>query len=479
MKTMAKKTKTFLIFTALAVFALGACSPQGGKPAGAPQAARPAQNGMTGQSAPGAKGFGAVPVLAVTAKVGLLTAGNDTAATVTPFMQSTVAAQVAGVVLHVVHLAGVWVKEGEPVVVLDTAQLKLTRDNAQAALDNAKINYEVGEDNASRDNPRLTLQVQSAQSALDSAQKNYDSQKALLAIGGTPASSVDSAKSQLQQAQANLQAAQTALEQNRKSDIWALEQLRLAINQAQLQLQTAQLNLDYASINAPFSGQISAVNVNPGMYVKDDTPVFIIVSVDKEINFNVPPSDAPNLPIGTTVEFVYQGHPWPVKVSQAPSAPINGVIPMVAAVPRTFPLPYGAVGTVSYSLTLAHGAIVPIGALQTNEDKEYVFAILNGKAVIKNVTILGQSESSAAVSGVEDGTQVILNPPPGLLEGVAVQIVASSQTAQGASGANQQSSPSAAVTATAQSQGAHPAAVAADPTPAGVKGSGSLPSTHP
>ena len=122
----------------------------------------------------------------------------------------------------------------------------------------------------------------------------------------------------------------------------------------------------------------------------------------------------------------------PNTISQAPSAPINGVIPMVAEVPLSFPLPYGAVGTVTYSLTLARGAIVPIEALQTNEDKEYVFVILNGKVVIRNITILAQSETSAAVSGVEDGTQVVLNPPPGLLEGAAVQVVTSGVSAQGA-----------------------------------------------
>ena len=104
---------------------------------------------------------------------------------------------------------------------------------------------------------------------------------------------MDTAKSQLQQAQANLQAAQTALEQNKKSDIWTLQQLRLAIDQAQVQLQTARLNLDYASIKAPYAGQIAAVSVNPGMYVSQNTPVFTIVSTAKEIHFNVPPADVP------------------------------------------------------------------------------------------------------------------------------------------------------------------------------------------
>ena len=458
---------TVVAALAALTLAIAGCAPGG-------SAAAPAKNGNAaagGTSGPstggaqagnstGARRFGAIPVLAVTAIVGPLTAGNDTAATVAPVTQSTVASQIAGVVLRVAHVAGDWVKEGEPVVVLDTSQLKLAVANAQAALENATINYQVAQDNASKDNPKLMLQLQSAQSAVDSAQKNYDSQKALYDIGGAPGSAVDNARGQLQQAQANLQAAQTALDQNKKADVWTIKQSQLAIDQAQVQLQTAQLNLKYASIAAPFSGQIAAVNVNPGMYVSTNTAVYIIVSADKEINFNVPPADAPSLGVGSVVQFTYQGRTWPVKVSQAPSAPINGVVPMVATVPRSFTAPYGAVGTVSYSLTLAHGAIVPIAALQTNEDQNYVFTIQNGKAAIQYVKIVGQAGTVAAVTGVADGAQLIMSPPPGLLAGSTVQVTGTAAAANPTTGAGQQASAPAAP---------GPAATATDP-PGGSKG---------
>jgi multidrug efflux pump subunit AcrA (membrane-fusion protein) len=421
----AQRTKVSAAALGVLLLVLAGCAPGG-------SATAPAKNGGTASgNSTGPRRFGAIPVLAVTANVGPLNAGNDTAASVVPAMQSTVASQVAGVVLHVTHLAGDWVKEGEPVVVLDTSQLKLAVANAQAALDNARINYQIAQDNSSKDNPKLMLQLQSAQSAVDSAQKNSDSQKALYDIGGAPSSAVDNARSQLQQAQANLQAAQTALEQNKNADVWTLKQSQLAIDQAQVQLQTAQLNLKYASIGAPFYGQIAAVNVNPGMYVSQNTPVYVIVSADKQIDFNVPPADAPTLGVGSVVQFVYQSRSWPVKVSQAPSAPINGVVPMVASAPRGFNAPYGAVGTVSYNLTLAHGAIVPIAALQTNEDQNYVFTIQNGKAAIQYVKIVGQAGTVAAVTGVPDGTQLIMSPPPGLLAGSAVQVTGVA-TAQGA-----------------------------------------------
>ena len=115
------------------------------------------------------------------------------------------------------------------------------------------------------------------------------------------------------------------------------------------------------------------------MYVSLNTAVFVLVSAERQISFSVPPADASTLTVGSTVQFNYLGKDYPVRISQAPSAPINGVVPMVASLPRSVNLQYGAVGTVMYSLNLASGALIPIAALQVNEDQNYVYAIVGGK----------------------------------------------------------------------------------------------------
>jgi RND family efflux transporter MFP subunit len=406
MKGKWMRIRTTIAAVALPLAVLVGCGGGAGASTGQPAAGQPGGNAQTqaaGQQAPGRK-LSSIPVQAVTVHVGPLKTSNDTAGTVVPATLSSVASQVAGVVSSVPRLVGDWVKAGATIVQLDDSQLKLAVQNAQSNLAIARINFEIAQDNANQDNPKLQLQVQSAQSALASAQKNYDSQKALLDIGGIPAAQLDTANSQLQQAQ-------------------ALAQLKLSIDQAQNALQIAQLNLQYAAIKAPFAGQISAVNVTPGMYVGLSTPVFILVSAEREINFNVPPSDASTLPVGATVQFNSLGKDYPARISQAPSAPINGVVPMVALLARSAALQYGTVGTVSYSLSLATGALIPIAALQVNEDKNYVFAIVNGKATTRPITILSETGTTAAVSGIEEGVQVVLNPPPGLLPGSAVQTV--------------------------------------------------------
>jgi multidrug efflux pump subunit AcrA (membrane-fusion protein) len=370
----------------------------------------------------GARGFTAIPVQAVTVRVGTLTAEGTTAGTIVPVLQSQVAAQVAGVVAQIVRNSGDWVKAGQAVVQLDDTQLRLSVHNAEAALKSAQINLAIAQDTVSQSNPKLQLQVQAARSALAAAQKNYDAQQALFKLGGTSAAALDSADSQLQQAQANLQEAQIALEQNQKSGSQSLAQLALAVDQASNQLQSAQLALSNATVRAPFEGQVASVKVNPGEYVSQNTPVFLLVSAARQVSFAVPPPDAVSLAAGSMVQFTYGGRKNPLRISQAPSAPIDGLVPMVAVVQGSPSLPFGAVGTVSYSLSLARGALIPIAALSMSENRSVVYTIADGKAAVLPVTVLGETDITVAVAGLGEGTQVILNPPPGLLPGAAVQV---------------------------------------------------------
>lgn len=388
---------------------------------GAPTAGAPVNGAPTG--AGGGRRQMAVPVQATVVKEGTLTVDRSTAGVVTPVVQSQVAAQVAGVVKKVYLTAGDWVKAGQIVVQLDDAQLKLSLANAQASLENAKINLKIGQDNATQANPKLALQVQSAQSALDSAQKFYDSQKALYDLGGISASALDTAASQLSAAKANLEGAKSALDQNNKSDDQTIAQLKLAVQQAQNQVAQAELNLQNASIRAPFEGQIASINMQAGMYVGLNTPVFSLVSRESQVNFSISPSDSPYLYRGSTVLFIVNGQGIPVKVSQAPSVPLNGVVPLTASLPPSVSLPFGAVGNVSYTVPVAKGIIVPLMALQTLENRTFVFKIVEGKVAISYVTITGEAGTNAVVTGLSNGDTVAVSPPPGLIQGSPVQAI--------------------------------------------------------
>jgi HlyD family secretion protein len=431
-----------LAFAAALVLSLSACgsgtasgsaAPQGGPPGGPQgqqraQGAQAAQRGGLGGGQGGSGG--AIPVMSTQVSEGPLTVRSDTSGTVNPVTQSNVVAQIAGTVAKVNHRAGDWVKAGDVVIQLDDTQLALLVKTARSNLENVKINLATSEDTTAQAHPKLQLDVQAAQATLAAARKNYDSAQALLKVGGATSTQVDSAQSQMQLAQSNLEAAKTNLDLNGKADTQSLAQLRIAVEQAQNQLDQAQLNLKYASVAAPFAGQLAVVNLTPGEYVGTNTTVFVLVSAAKEIDFNVPPNDAPHLTVGSSLSFTFNGSSFPVTVRQLPSAPVNGLVPMVASPPASFPVSYGTVGTVSYSLTLARGILIPIASLQTMEDRNFVFVIANGKATMQTVTIIAESGISAAVSGIATGAQIIVNPPPGLLNGSQVQAVQGQSSAQ-------------------------------------------------
>jgi len=410
------------------VLSLAACSgSSSGKTANAPASGNPAEAKGTKPGDPAAGRFanrGPIQVQASAAISGALIAEHVAAGSIVPVTQSQVAAKVAGVVLHVLHNAGDWVQAGDVVVQLDSSQSRLALSNAQVALKNAQINLRIGQQNSSQSNPTLTYQLQSAKAALSSAQKNYTATEELFKSGGASASQVDTAQAGLQTAQANVQAAQLALTQNQQADAQSLAQLQLAVDTATNQLRQAELNLQDTQISAPFSGQIASVNVTDGEYVGLNTSVFLLVSKAKEVNFGISPADASSLPPGRQVQFTVSGQTFPATVIQTPSAPINGIVPLIAKLSGSQQdLPYGTVGNVAYSVQVANGTQVPIPALQTDGSETYVFTIVTGKSHKQPVTILAETSDIAAVSGLAPGSIVISSPPPGLLEGAAVAAV--------------------------------------------------------
>ena len=398
---------------ALALAAIG-CAPRQRGGADPARGATPAAGGP---------GLAEISVRVVPVSVDALIVEHQTSGTVVPVMQSQVAGQVGGVVARVLRRAGDRAEKGDAVVQLDDSQLRLSLRTAQASLEASRINLSTTQGITAQANPTLDLQVKSAESSLSVAQRNYDSKKALFDLGGATGAEMDKAKSDLSMAQANLEAARTALDQNSKAEVQNIAQLKLTVDQAGFAVQQAQLNLEHAAIKAPFAGRLVAVNVEPGEFVSQNAPAFIIASQEREVDFNVPPADASSLRVGSPVSFTLGGKSYALRISQSADVPVSGVVPMAAAVPANMALTYGAVGTVSYSLTLARGALVPTSSLQTSEDTNFVFVAQEGRANRRPITILTESGSVAVVTGVTAGEIVVVNPPPGLLDGSVVKAV--------------------------------------------------------
>ncbi|NNM54614.1 MAG: biotin/lipoyl-binding protein [Spirochaetales bacterium] len=389
------------------------------------------QAGYHGHKSAESTGRGPTAVLSTKAVFRELTTDREVAGSVEPVVQSPVAPQISGVVAKVYHLAGDYVRKGEPVYKIDDSQLLLTLKTAETALANAKLNYDITKSNNDQNGPKLRLQVQSAQASVDVAEKGYEASKQLYAIGGASSTDVATAQAQFQSAQANLEAAKIALSQYKDADQQTLAQLKLAIQTAEVQVEQAKLSLSYTVVYAPYSGQLTVVNVNPGQYVTPASQSFTMVGPQKQIVFNVVPSDAISLTVGRPAMFTVAGVAYPLTVSSFPGAPVNGLLPMTAMPKEPIKVPFGVVGTVRYEVVVAKGAVVPVSALQSDGSVSYVFTVSDNKSVKTPITVLGEAGTLAAVSGIADQTVVIDSPPPGLLPGAPIRLMSDHDSNQG------------------------------------------------
>ncbi len=409
---------------------------------GEPQAGAGGQYGSgQGGSARGAGGRGGrgganaiIPVQAVASRSGTLVAQRNAAGTVVPVNVSQVAAQTSGTVSKVIVKVGDAVKTNQPIVQLDDTQLKLTLQNAQLNLENAQINLKSQDTNTAQATGKLQQQLQAAQSALETANRSYTSTQQVYKVGGASKADLENAKTALDTAEANLSSAQSALSQNQRAGGEGLAQLRLAVSQAQIQLSQANLNLSNATLKAPFDGQITAVAAVQGQLVSPGAAAFSLASAAREIKFSVPPADATAFVPGRVFKFNTASQSFQVKVDALPAAPVAQNVPLLARVIGGAAPASGVVGTLNYGVNLAKGTIVPISSLQNDGTRTFVFEMIAGKSKAVTVNVLAQANSDAVVTGLEAGVQVIINPPPGLLDGAKVTTDATPTGAAGGQG---------------------------------------------
>ena len=70
----------------------------------------------------------------------------------------------------------------------------------------------------------------------------------------------------------------------------------------------------------------------------------------------------------------------------------------------------------------ALGAFVPSAAIRDADGNKYVFIVLNGKAMKRDLKILSQRSAGALVSGLNGGESVITTAPEGLKDGDKIKI---------------------------------------------------------
>ena len=211
----------------------------------------------------------------------------------------SVSPKVSGQIENVYIKDNQYVKAGELVATIDSADYKVKVD--QAAANYEKIKY-------NQSNAKANLIA--AESNIELAKKDLDRYKNLYDKGAVSKQTLDAAEVKYNNAKAGLtQAQQSLLSENNKTVADAY------LANAKAAKEKAELDLSYTKIYAPQSGTVASRRVEKGMYVNVGSPLFSLVPDEVWVvaNFKenqlryMKPGQKVDIKIDTYPDHVFEG----------------------------------------------------------------------------------------------------------------------------------------------------------------------------
>lgn len=206
------------------------------------------------------------------------------------------------------------VKKGDLLIELDPrdyqAALAQAQGNfmgAQGRLEEAKAQIDVGKAQVGQAQAQVAVQQANADNAQRDLQRylNLDERARSRQQLDNASAAAKSLQAQVEQAKAQLTAAEATLADSRVAVDTAIGNLTTA----QGALDQAKLNLSYCRIYAHDDGIITRKNVEPGMYVTVDEPLFSIVPTDVWVIANFKETQLQRLELGQAVTMEVDAYP--------------------------------------------------------------------------------------------------------------------------------------------------------------------------
>jgi RND family efflux transporter, MFP subunit len=222
----------------------------------------------------------------------------ESVGTLFPYDETTISAEIEGRVDQIKADLGDQVSQGQVLVHISDEEQRylLAQNEAQLGMSLERLGLKKETDRVK--DIRETSEVRRAQADLVDAEQRYKRTRTLVDQG--IASHAD-----LDQAQARFKVAQASYDQ-------AVNQIRNLIQEverfkASLDLQRKKLR--DATVYAPFTGKVKERQVNPGQYVRANSPLFTLVKVDPiRLRLEVPERMAPWIKIGQIAEVSMEAY---------------------------------------------------------------------------------------------------------------------------------------------------------------------------
>jgi HlyD family secretion protein len=323
---------------------------------------------------------------------------------VTARRAATVSSKVTGKVVEVLIEEGKKVTEGQVLARLDDTNVKASLAVAQAQLESAKTAVE-------ETRAQLKQAAQEFQRTTELAKQHIAS----------PAD-LDRAESDAKTLEARL----------------ARQERDVTV--AQRQVAMWQQQLDDTVIRAPFTGIVTTKDAQPGEMISPvsagggytRTGIGTVVDMDSlEIEIDVNESYINRVEPGQPVEATLDAYPdWriPCKViaiiptADRQKSTVKVRVGFDKLDPRILPEMSVKVAFHETGARVSHAIILPKGSVRSQDGRDIVFVVQNGRAERRAVTVgIAQGDDAVINAGVSAGEKVVVDSPAGLADGAKVK----------------------------------------------------------
>jgi RND family efflux transporter MFP subunit len=352
----------------------------------------------------------AVPAAALAVKVVTATVQQwpsiyEATGTVRARSSAVISAKWMGYVREVKVQVGDRVREGQLLVALDTRDLDASSGRATAAREEVRNVF-----------PEADSAVAAAKANLDLVQVTFKRMNELYGKKSISEQEFDEASAKVKAAQAAYEMAQAKR-----------TQLDAKLAQAGQEVRATEVTRSYAEVQAPFAGLVTAKSVEPGNLAVPGAPLLTIERDGYRLEASVEESRLGTVRVGQAVSVTLDG------INRSFDARVSEIVPAVDAasrayivkidLPSTPALRSGIFGRAVFQMESRSMLAIPAGAVGERGQLQSVFAVDNGVARTRLVTIGEKLKDQVAVlSGLNAGDKVIFPVLQGLSDGNRVEV---------------------------------------------------------
>jgi RND family efflux transporter MFP subunit len=184
--------------------------------------------------------------------------------------ESTLSAEVEGIVSKVLVDVGDTVSERQPLILLDQRELQFEVERQRAVVRQVRAQLGIGPNEPPPTDSKKMAAVQHAEADLFDADRKYNRAKELFKDNLISQQQFDEAASRYQSTRASYD-----------MSLQDIDRLKALLISSEASEKLAEKKLSDATIRAPFPGAIKTRNVHPGEYLRVQSPVMVLVRTDR------------------------------------------------------------------------------------------------------------------------------------------------------------------------------------------------------